>query len=337
MSVPPSLAVLTTAMGTWTRVLLGTADPDGALRQRWTALPGNIRGILWIVVAGVAMTVMAAMIKSTGARIPVVQILFIRQVVMTVLLAPRMIRDPRGAFATDHLRLHAMRVGFACVAMTTGFTALVHMPLADAVAISFTRSFFITIFAIALLNEVVSRHRWTAVGCGFLGVVIMLRPDTGGIDIYALMGLVSAAAVGMIMVIVRKLAQREPLGTVMSYQAVGVGAALLIPAMLYWVPPTPYEWAMLVVIGLLSAGGQTLNFNGYRVGEATAVTSADYLRLVYATILGVLVFGEWPTWAAMAGATLIIGTTLYAMWAERKPAPVAMPPAARGAAPTPAE
>jgi drug/metabolite transporter (DMT)-like permease len=312
-------ARLARSLGTRSVTLAETLLPgEGRLGARWQALPPNMRGILWIMAAGMVLTVMAAIIKSLGARIPVVEILFIRQVVMSLMLGPRIARDPRGAFATPNFRLHALRVGLSVLAMTTGFTAIVHLPMADAVAVSFSKSFFVTIFAMLILHEVVTRQRWTAVVLGFLGVVVMVRPSADGIDFYALLGLVSAASVGLIMVIIRKLAQREPLGTVLTYQAVGVGLVLMPPALWLWVTPEPWEWALLVVIGVLSAIGQSMNFNAFRVGEATALASADYLRLVFATALGVAVFGEWPTVNALIGAALIIATTGFAMESERR-------------------
>lgn len=310
---------LARSLGAWGVALAeGVLPGDGRLGARWTALPPNMRGILWIMGAGLVLTVMAAIIKSLGSSIPVVEILFIRQVVMSLLLTPRIARDPRAAFATPNFRLHLLRIGLSVLAMTTGFTAIVHLPMADAVAVSFSRSFFVTIFAMVILHEVVTRQRWAAVVLGFLGVVVMVRPSADGIDFYALLGMVSAASVGLIMVIIRKLAQREPMGTVLTYQSVGVGLVLLAPALWFWVTPQPWEWAMLVVVGVLSAIGQSMSFNAFRIGEATALASADYLRLVFATALGVIVFGEWPTVNALIGAALIIATTGFAMESERR-------------------
>jgi drug/metabolite transporter (DMT)-like permease len=293
---------------------------SGPFRTGWAALPPNLRGIVWTMAAGVVLTVMSAIIKSLGTRIPVIEILFVRQMVMSVLLTPRILRNPVAAFATPNPWLHALRVGLSVAAMLAGFTAIVHLPLADAVAVSFSRSFFVTIFAMVILHEVVSRHRWIAVVLGFAGVVIMVRPSPDGLDPYAALGLVSAAAVGLLFVIVRKLAQHEKMATVLTYQAVGVGAVFAVPALLAWVPPTPEEWTLLVLIGVLSAIGQSFNFNAFRAGEATAVASADYLRLVYATALGVVLFGEWPTLNALVGAALIVATTGYAMQAEKRQA-----------------
>ena len=307
------------AMARYASVLFEALFPGaGPLRARWSALPPNMRGILWIMAAGVVLTVMSAMIKSLGSRIPVLEILFVRQMVMSALLTPRMLRNPAAAFATPNLKLHLLRVALSVVAMTAGFTAIVHLTLADAVAVSFSRSFFVTIFAMLILHEVVTRQRWIAVVLGFVGVVIMVRPSPEGLDPYAALGLLSAACVGLIMVIIRKLAQKEPLATVLTYQAVGVGAVFALPALWLWVPPTPQEWSLLILIGVLSAIGQSFNFNGFRVGEATAVASADYLRLVYAAVLGVIVFGEWPTLNGLLGAALIVGTTGFAIRSEKR-------------------
>lgn len=314
-----ALRTLAGALRVWSLILIeGLLPGQGTLGARWSVMPGNMRGILWIMAAGVVLTVMASIIKALGGRIPVIEILFIRQVVMSLMLGPRILRDPARAFATPNLRLHLLRVGLSVVAMTAGFTAIVHLPLADAVAVSFSKGFFVTVFAMLLLHEVVTRARWLAVVLGFVGVIVMVRPSPDGLDPYAALGLLSAAAVGLIMVIIRKLAQREPLATVLTYQAVGVGAVFAVPALLYWVPPTGAEWAMLVVVGVLSAIGQSFNFNGFRVGEATALASADYLRLVYATALGVVVFGEWPTLNALLGAGIIVATTGFAIGAEKR-------------------
>lgn len=285
---------------------------------RWRELPPNARGIVWIALSGFALTGMAVLIKLLGQRLHVLEILFVRQLVMSALMAPRVLRSPAEAFRTQNLGLHLLRIGLSIVAMSAGFTAIIHLPMADAIALSFSRSFFVAIFAIIILKEIVTQQRWAVVGLGFVGIVIMVRPSVSGIDVYSLLGLTSAALVGLIMVIIRKLAQKERLATVLTYQAMGVGFVMAVPAFVVWQTPTPLEWALMLCAGLLSAVGQSLNFAGFRVGEATAVTSADYLRLIYATILGFVIFGEWPQVATFLGAALIIGTSAYSLHYERR-------------------
>ncbi|MEJ1161320.1 DMT family transporter [Prosthecomicrobium sp. N25] len=287
------------------------------VRGRWDGIAPNVRGIIWILLSGVFFTVMSAVIKLLGTRIPVLEILFVRQLVLSVFVAPTVLRSPVAAFRTPYPGLHALRVTLSVVAMSAGFAAIVHMPLADAVAIGFSKSFFVTIFAILILGEIVSRQRWGATIAGFLGVIIMLQPSPEGLDRYALLSLVSAAAAGLIMVIIRRLAQKEKLVTVMAYQSIGVGLVFAGPALWSWVPPTPTEWLLLLSVGLLSGAGQSLNFAGFRVGEAAAVASADYLRLVYATLLGLWLFGEFPSLATLIGAAVIVATSVYSITYER--------------------
>lgn len=294
-------------------------DVAQRFRLRIAALPTNLQGAVWVVMAGLVLTVMTALIKTVGSTIPVVQILFIRQIVMTGAMLPRILRDPRDAFHTASPRLHLARVGLSSVAMTAGFTAMVHLPLADAVAISFSRSFFVAIFAILILHEIVWAHRWVGIIAGFVGVVIITDPRGTQVDGYTLLALLSAAAVAMIMVIVRKLAQSEKLGTVITYQAVGVGTILAVPAAMSWVTPTPEQWLLLLCIGALSTVGQSLNFLAFRVGEATALAPFDYLRLVYSALIGAVFFLEAPTLTTIGGALLIIAGTLWGFWAERRP------------------
>lgn len=294
-----------------------TDDMMGRVQRRVALWPGNLQGALWIAIAGLVLTIMTALIKTVGDTIPVIQILFLRQMVMTATMMPGILRNPRRAFATDTPGLHLLRIVLSSIAMTTGFTAMVHLPLADAVAISFSRSFFVAIFAILLLHEIVGRHRWAGIAAGFVGVIIITDPTGAEIDRYVLLALLSAAAVALIMVIVRKLAQRERLPTVITYQAVGVGLILAVPTYLIWVPPTPMEWILLICIGLLSTLGQSLNFMAFRVGEATALAPVDYLRLIYSTAIGAVFFLEQPTWSTMIGALLVILGTFWGLWHER--------------------
>lgn len=288
--------------------------------RRWmSGLSGNLQGAVWVVLAGLVLTVMTALIKAVGAEIPVIQILFIRQLVMASSMMPRIVRNPRAAFQTSTLPLHMTRIGLATVAMLAGFTAMVHLPLADAVAIGFSRSFFVAIFAILILHEVVWAHRWAGIVAGFIGVLIITDPRGGQVDQYALLALLSAAASALTMVIVRKLAQSERLTTVIIYQAFGVGTILLIPAAMLWVAPTPGQWALLICIGFLSVVGQSLTFQAFRVGEATAMAPFDYLRLVYSAVIGAIFFAESPTLTVMAGAGLIVLGSLWGLWWERKP------------------
>ena len=134
-----------------------------ALRANAEALPGNVRGGLWLLFAGLFFVTMSSLIKEVGRTIPVLEILLVRQIVMGITVAPALARSFPNSLKTSHLKWHLMRVAGALTAMICGFTALVHIPLADATAIGFAKSFFVTIFAILLLKETVGIRRWSAI------------------------------------------------------------------------------------------------------------------------------------------------------------------------------
>lgn len=287
--------------------------------DRLSLLPGNIRGILWMLVAGIFFTAMVTLIKILGERLHVAEIILIRQVIMTIIVTPVILSGLPGSLKTQRPGLHVIRVGCASVAMLAGFTAIIHLPLADATAIAFSKTFFLTIFAILFLGETVGPHRWAATAVGFLGVVIILQPggDTG-FSIYAAMAVIGAAAAGIVMIIIRKLSQVERPVTILTYQAFFVGLIMLPIAIYYWKTPTLEEWGLLLLVGMASWAGQMCNIRAFRAGEASALAALDYARLIYATIIGFLVFGDLPAPVTYAGSALIVAGALYTVWRENR-------------------
>jgi drug/metabolite transporter (DMT)-like permease len=299
------------------------ARPSGWIARLGVAFheaPGNVRGAIWITLAGIFFTAMSALIKLLGERIAVAEILFFRQLVMTVLLVPLVIRQRTNPFRTPYFKMHMARVALATIAMSAGFTALVHLPLADATALGFSKAFFTVVFAIIILGEKVGPHRWLSTALGFAGVIIMLRPTGDAFNIYGLLSIISAAAAAMIMIIIRKLAQKEPLITIMAYQSVVLGLVMAIPTFFVWVTPNWHDVILLILVGITSSIAQSLNIRAYRAGEAASVASMDYLRLLHAAVIGFLLFSEVPASHTLIGAALIVVASLYAIHRERKAA-----------------
>jgi drug/metabolite transporter (DMT)-like permease len=180
--------------------------------------------------------------------------------------------------------LQLIRVFCALIAMLCGFTAVIHMPLADATAIFFAKSFFVTIFAVFFLAEFVGIYRWSAVLIGFVGVVIMLQPGTDNFSIYGLASLAGAAGAAGVMILLRLLSRSDSAATIMTYGALGVGIVMTIPGIYYWQQPTRMEWMLLAAVAVVSYYGQKCNIFAYKHGEASLLASLDYLRLLWATI-----------------------------------------------------
>lgn len=282
-------------------------------RVRWAALPGNVRGSIWMSVGGLVFAVMAALIKHTGKTLPVIEILFIRQLFVMIYLSPAIVRDFPAVFRTKRLGLHLTRVGLSAVAMTTGFTAIVHMPLAEVTAIGFSRTLFTTLLAIVILHEVVGWRRWTATAAGFLGVLVIVRPSPDDFNEYALLALISALFVAGIMIVLRLLSQTERPITIMAYQGLCLTVILAVPTVWLWVTPSWEELLLLAVIGAVMSVGQYTNIKAFAAGEAAAIAPFEYGRLLFATAFGVWFFAELPTIYTVIGAAIIIASTLYTM------------------------
>ena len=286
--------------------------------ERFNKQSDNVKGALILMLAAFGFSLMVAMIKVVGEHLPVTQILFVRQLGMTIMLAPILIKTFPGSLKSAQPHLQFARIFLALIAMVFGFTAVINMPMAEATAIAFAKSFFVTIFAVLFLKETVGLYRWSAVVVGFLGVLVMLRPGAEGYTIYGFMALGAAASAGMVMVIIRLLSRTDPPSTILAYQAIGVGLIMAVPAYIQWVPPTPKEWALLAAIGFVSYFAQKANIFAFSYGEASMLASLDYVRLIYATFFGWLLFSELPGVSTWVGAAIIVLASIYTVHRESK-------------------
>ena len=295
------------------------------LRHWWRGASPNLRGSVFMLSSLLVYAVMVAGIKHVGQAVPLLQILLIRQVIMTTILLAFAAGSLRRALHTDRLGLQILRSVVTLVSMLCGFTAVVKIPLAQATAIGFSQVLFVTIAAVLFLREVVDARRWAATVIGFVGVLIMLRPSSEGLDVYALLAVAGAICGAAITVSVRKLAASERVDTILLYQGIVLILLLAVPAWLWWQPPTPNQWFWLVTLSLFGTAGQWLITRAYQVGEAAALAPLDFSRLLLASFTGFVFFAEIPALTTWLGAAIVIGATLYTI---RKNARVAAPPPA---------
>ena len=270
------------------------------------------------MLASILFSLMALLIKLLGQNLHVTQILFLRQLGMVVMVLPAIMRHFPGSLRSNRPGLQILRMGFAVVAMLGGFTAVIHLPMADATAIFFAKSFFMTIFAVLFLGEVVGVYRWSAVAIGFVGVMIMLQPGTADFSIYSLASLTGAAGAAAVMIILRILSHKDSADTIMTWSALGIGIAMAIPGIYYWQPPTTSEWGLLVVLAVVSYFGQRCNIFAYKHGEASLLASLDYVRLLWATLFGFLVFGHFPGLPTWIGASVVIAAAVFTIYRETR-------------------
>ncbi|MDP4795557.1 MAG: DMT family transporter [Rhodospirillales bacterium] len=281
--------------------------------QRWQALPGNVRGSIIVIVASLVSVMMSSLIKHVGQTIPVIEILFVRQILVLIIISPVIFRNRATVFKSNIYGMHFMRAALSICAMYLGFSAVVNMPLAEVTAISFARILFTTILAIIFLNEVIGIRRWTSIIIGFVGVIVIIRPDPENFNIYALMAIVSALFVSAVQIILRKLTQIDKPSTILVFHSVSITLFMSIPAYFLWVMPSLDEMFYILMIGGLMSMMQWLFIQALRVGEAAAIAPMEYTRLLYAGVIGMIFFAETPTVWTLSGAGIIVASTLYTM------------------------
>lgn len=306
-----------------------TPGGPGSLRARWQALSPNHRGALWMVAAALGFTLNGALVKTLGAGgLPPMQIALARAFFALAALSPFLLRAGPGVLATRHPMVHLIRALSGSAAMVCGFYALVLLPLADVTALSFTTPLFTILLAVAILGERVRWRRWSATAVGFLGVLIMVRPGGSAIEPGALLALGMALGIAIATVMVKRLPPDESKVAMLFWFCISSVLLTAVPAALVWRPPSFEEWLLLAAIGTLGVAAQSLIVRAYVIGEASFVAPFDYSKLLLAVLIGLLLFDELPDLWTLAGALVIVGSTLYI---ARREARLDRPPTPREA------
>ena len=274
-------------------------------------LQPNMRGAVFVIVGTVCFVLTDIVVKDTGKNIHPAQMAIFRYCVGFLLLTPLFIRTGVVRLKTKRLRLHFVRAIIASIGQAGMFYAVIHLPLADATAMTFTRPLFLTILAIFILKEFVGLQRWSATIVGFTGVIVMMRPFSGDVDIAWFVALFTAFLFAWGLIIIRVLARDDPPGTILFWYHIFGMIIFAGPALYVWVNPTPVEWVQLFLIAAFTAAGMNFFVRGFSVGESSLMGTMEYIRLVFAVVAGYFFFSEIPDFWTWVGAAIIVSATLY--------------------------
>jgi len=288
---------------------------------RWAeGLAPNVRGALWMLVSALTYTAMTTLIKFLGSDYPASLQTFYRQLAGMIVLAPMMMKDWRGTFATSRPGILLFRSGAGVVAMTMGFYAVQKMPLAEANALSFTRTLWLVPLAAFVLREKLGLLRIAASLVGFGGVLLMLRPEAaghGGFTIPQMAALASAFLFALTITGMKVMTRDHKTITLLAWAAVLGLVFALPPALLVWRWPSPMDLALLAAMGVLGVVTQACYIKGMQIGDAGAMAPIDYTRLVFAVLFGFAFFHDIPSPVTMIGAAIVVGSTLIITWHEQ--------------------
>jgi len=261
---------------------------------------------------------MDAMVKGLGGTYGSFQLMVFRSAVALLPVAVliwhagglRVVRSTRPG-------LQALRVAIGFGSMFGFFYAFPRMPLVDAYAISFSAPLFMVALSVLILGEPVGWRRWTAVGVGFAGVLIMLDP--WGIEFHAVSLIILAATFcySLSTVMVRLLSRHDPDVVTLFWFAIVGTAISLACAIPDWIWPPAMDWVWLLTLGLLGGFAQILITRAWRLAPAAVLAPFDYVSIVLAVAFGYLWFKEEPSWTVWYGLPLVMGSGLYILHRER--------------------
>ena len=296
----------------------GGQAPVSVALPRWKAMDGVARAAALVSAGSLTLVIMATLVKHLGAALPAMEILFFRSLIGLFFVLPLFARNPLEPLRTKRFGMHLTRGAIGAVGNACFFWTLTHLLLADAMALQFSRPLFTLPLALLLLGEVAGWRRSIVTLVGFAGILLYARPFTAGFEPGALVGAAGAMAGGLVVICIKRLATTEPTRVIMFYYAFWNAVFALIPAVLLWVTPTWPQLALLVVVGFLGISGQAMITHGLAQGEATVLVPLDYSRIVYAAVVGFLLFGEVPGPWSFAGMVLIVAASLYLVLTEKK-------------------
>jgi drug/metabolite transporter (DMT)-like permease len=287
-----------------------------------------LKGILLKLASALLFAVMSALIRRFGDVVPVGQVVFFRSAfaILPVVVIYAARRELATAVRTGRPLGHLGRGIISVFGMFLSFASLGRLPLVDATAISFASPLITVALAAIILKERVRIYRWSAVGVGFLGVIVMLAPylDLGraaaasGPAIGALFALAAAFCNAGTVIQTRRLTDSETTSAIVFYFSLFCAIAGLATLPFAWHPPTGMELAELIAIGVLGGVSHILLTESYRFAPASLLAPFDYTAMVWAFVLGYALFGETPTVLVFLGALIIAAAGLFVIWRERQ-------------------
>lgn len=278
-------------------------------------------GILWMLATMFCFITLDAIMKHLMEHLHLVQVTWARFFFATIVAIIVCGRRLPGLAISRHPKGQLLRSVFLMT--TTGlFNAGIRTtPLATATTIMFLNPVLVTILSIPILGEKVTSSRWFGVFFGLLGALLVVRPWQEGLGAYGygvLFLLLAAFFNANYQILTRQVRGDDPLTSLLYTAAAGaVVTSLMVPW--FWTWPSAIEWLLLAGSGLAGGLGHLFLIRSFRSAPASVVAPFGYSSLVWATIFGLVIWGDWPDLWTWAGAALIIGSGLYIFQRERKP------------------
>jgi drug/metabolite transporter (DMT)-like permease len=280
-----------------------------------------VQGMLWLIGAGVILTLLNAVLRLITQQVDPLQTLFVRYLAGFLVMLPLALRGGMSHYRTQRVGGHLARAGVHMVGLAMWFTALPHVMLADVTAIGFTGPIFLMLGAALFLGEKMVAARWVAAGIGFAGVLIVLAPGLSGTGgAYSLMMLATAPVFAASLLMTKRMTREDGPTALVFWQSVGVTLFALPAALWVWAPLSVGQWLLFLLCGLMGSLGHYCLTKSFHRIDISATQSARYLDLIWASVFGLLFFGDVPPGTTLVGGAVILASTLWIAQREARQA-----------------
>lgn len=254
---------------------------------------------------------MAVMIRITSADLSTQEVAFFRNLFGLLALLPFLWRSGPAVLRTRQLPRYFLRSAIGVGSMLCGFWALGHLPMAQAVSLSYASPLFVTVLAVFLLGEKVRMRRWSAVVVGFIGVLVIVQPGSTAFTGGMLVALAGALLGAVVAIQIKQLSRIDSADTIVFYTYVFWVPLSLVPALFAWQWPQGITWLWLVLLGAFGTGGQLLWTRALKLGDVSALQPISFVQLPMVALAAWLLFGENPSRWTVIGAAVILAANVY--------------------------
>lgn len=255
--------------------------------------------------------VMAIAIRLASQSLNTLEIAFFRNLFGLLAVLPLVLRVDPAALRTQQLPRYFVRCVIGIFSMLAGFWAIGHLPLAQAISLSYSSPVFVTILAALMLNEKVHARRWSAVALGFVGVLVIVRPGSTEFSAGTLVALAAAVLSGIVAIQIKQLSRGDAANTIVLYTYLFWVPMSFVPALFVWEWPQGIVWLWVIGAGLFGTGGQVLWTHALKLGEVSALTPISFIQLPLVALVGWIWFNESVDTWTWVGAGIILASNAY--------------------------
>ena len=271
----------------------------------------HTRAALLMLGGTILFALMAVAVRLASSTLHTFEVAFFRNFFGLIATLPLLIRHGPGLLKTDRLPRYVFRSVIGVLGMFCGFWAIGNLPLAQAIALSYSTPLFVTVAAVWWLGEHVRARRWIAVTIGFIGMLVIVRPGTEGFTVGSLIAVLAAVLSAAVAIQIKQLSRTEPADRIVLWTTLLWVPMSLGPALFVWEWPSGIAWLWVIASGVLGTSAHLLWTRAIKLGDVSALTPISFVQLVVVAVFGYLLFDERLDRWTVLGAAIIFIANVY--------------------------